>query len=254
MGLDGLLRHRSAALSGILNGIDESVWNPASDPHLPHRFSAADPKPRAMNKRALQERFGLSQSPQRLLLGVISRLSWQKGLDLLLDVLPSLDAQLVVLGSGDAALEEGFRAAASALPGRIGVFIGYDEALAHLIQGGVDALLVPSRFEPCGLTQLCALRYGAVPIVARVGGLNDTIIDANEMAIGAGGATGFQFAPVTAESLALAVNRAAAAWRLPAAWRGIQANGMRADVGWNRPAQRYVELYRSVMAARGASA
>jgi starch synthase len=188
MGLEGLLQTRAAVLSGILNGIDETVWNPATDPLLPARFSPDRLDGRASNKRALQERFGIGQRPDGLLFGVISRLSWQKGLDLLLGSLPRLlaaGADLVLLGSGDAALEDGFLAAASAAPGRIGVKIGYDEGLAHLIQGGTDAILVPSRFEPCGLTQLCALRYGAAPVVSRVGGLNDTVIDANEMALAA---------------------------------------------------------------------
>jgi starch synthase len=254
MGFEGLLQARAAVYSGILNGIDTDVWNPATDVHLPARFSAKSPRRRALNKRALQARFGLAESPETMLFGVISRLSWQKGLDLLLAALPDLvvsDAQLVVLGAGDAQLQNGFVAAASTMPGRVGVFIGYDESLAHLVQGGADALLVPSRFEPCGLTQLCALRYGAVPVVARVGGLNDTVIDANEMALGAGVATGIQFAPVTREGLAGAISRAASLWRDRKAWRRIQANGLAADIGWDRPAARYVEVYRAAAAAQG---
>jgi starch synthase len=172
MGLHGLLQGRSSVLSGILNGIDESVWNPASDPHLAEGFTSDAVERRGANKRKLQQRFALSSHQGALLFGVISRLSWQKGLDLLLSVLPGLlaqNCQLVLLGSGDAQLEEGFRDASVAWTDRVGTLIGYDEALAHLIQGGCDALIVPSRFEPCGLTQLCALRYGAVPVVARVG-------------------------------------------------------------------------------------
>jgi starch synthase len=249
MGLDGLLRARASAVSGILNGIDEDVWNPLTDPHLAERFAAGGIGRRGPNKRALQQRFDLAPGAGTLLFGVISRLSWQKGLDLLLAALPRLlaeNAQLVLLGSGEHWLEQGFRDAAAAAPGRIGVQIGYDEPLAHLIQGGVDALLVPSRFEPCGLTQLGALRYGAVPIVARVGGLNDTIVDANEMALAAGVATGFQFAPVTREGLEHALGRAASIWRRPEAWRRLQMNGMAAEVGWDRPAGRYAELYREL--------
>jgi starch synthase len=249
MGLHGLLQGRSSVLSGILNGVDESVWNPASDPHLAEGFTADAVERRGANKRKLQERFTLSSDEGALLFGVISRLSWQKGLDLLLSVLPGLlaqNCQLVVLGSGDAQLEEGFRDASFAWTERVGTVIGYDEALAHLIQGGCDALIVPSRFEPCGLTQLCALHYGAVPVVARVGGLNDTVIDANEMALAAGVATGFQFAPVTAASLQHAIGRAARLWEDQTAWRRIQRKGMQTDVGWHRPAARYAALYREI--------
>jgi starch synthase len=249
MGLEGLLRRRSAVLSGILNGIDERVWNPAADPHLAARFSSGDTGGRAANKRVLQERFQLPARSDALLFGVVSRLSWQKGLDLLLAVLPRLladDAQLIVLGSGDAELENGLRAAASEAPGRIGLKFGYDEGLAHLIQGGADAILVPSRFEPCGLTQLCAMRYGALPVVARVGGLSDTVIDANEAALTAGVATGFQFAPVTRDALEAALGRALSAWRAPAVWRRLQENGMRMDFGWGRSAKRYAALYREL--------
>jgi starch synthase len=254
MGLDGLLQARAAVYSGILNGIDTDVWNPATDPHLPARFSARSPRRRALNKRALQARFGLAESPGTMLFGVISRLSWQKGLDLLLAALPDIvaqDAQLVVLGAGDQQLQNAFVAAASSMPGRVGVYIGYDESLAHLVQGGADALLVPSRFEPCGLTQLCAQRYGAVPVVARVGGLNDTVIDANEMALAAGVATGLQFSPVTREALAGAISRTAVLWKDRKAWRRMQANGLAAEVGWDRPAARYVEVYKAAATAHG---
>lgn len=253
MGLEGLLRQRAGVLSGILNGIDEDVWNPQADPHLAARFGVGSLAARAANKAALQETFGLAKRPDALLLAVISRLSWQKGLDLLLAVLPRLqseDIQLAVLGSGDADLENGFRAAAAAALGQVGVSIGYNEPLAHLIQGGADAVLVPSRFEPCGLVQLCALRYGAVPVVARVGGLNDTVIDANEMALSAGVATGFHFAPVTREALDATITRALSAWREPVVWRRLQENGMRADVGWARPAKHYAALYRAAAKER----
>jgi starch synthase len=251
MGLDGLLRTRADTLSGILNGIDETVWHPARDPALAARYDLLRLDQRRANKQALQRRFGVRADPQALLCGVISRLSWQKGIDILLEALPRLireRMQLVVLGAGEAALETGFRAAAAAAPDQVGVVVGYDEALAHLIQGGADALLVPSRFEPCGLTQLCALRYGAVPVVARVGGLADTVIDANEMALAVGVATGFQFSPVTTEALETAMGRAEAAFRRPAAWRSLQENGMRSEVGWRRPAQHYADLYRSIAA------
>ncbi len=249
MGFDGLLRARAGVLQGILNGIDEDVWDPAGDAALAATFDAKTPAKRAANKQALQARFGLTVAPSTLLFGVVSRLSWQKGLDLLveaLDDLRGLDAQLALLGSGDRAMEAAFRDAAASYPGRIGCVIGYDEALAHLMQGGIDALLVPSRFEPCGLTQLCALRYGALPVVARVGGLADTVIDANEAAQAAGCATGIQFA---SGMLAPALRRTADLWRMPKTWQGVQKNAMRADVSWRRPASQYARLYRELIAA-----
>jgi starch synthase len=248
MGLDGLLRTRSGIVSGILNGIDETVWDPATDPHLAARFDRAALEARSANKAALQERLGLSPDPGALLFGVVSRLSEQKGLDLLLGELPSLladGAQLALLGAGDRGLEAAFRASMSVYPGQVGCFFGYDEALAHQIQGGSDALLVPSRFEPCGLTQLCAMRYGTVPLVARVGGLADTIIDANEMAVASGVATGIQFSPVTPAAFGGAVARAKTLWRDRDSWKRLQRNGMGTDVGWTQPAKRYAELYRA---------
>ncbi|MEA2690373.1 MAG: starch synthase [Candidatus Eremiobacteraeota bacterium] len=251
MGLDGLLRKRAAVLSGILNGIDVGVWNPASDPYLAATYDAEHIGARAANTAALQARLGLDVDPHALCIGVISRLTEQKGLDLLIDALRhllELGAQLAMLGAGDAALERTFAGAAKAHPGRIGVVIGYDESLAHQIQAGASALLVPSRFEPCGLTQLCALRYGAVPVVARVGGLADTVIDANEMALAAGVATGIQFAPPAREMLEHALSRTAALFADRAAWTRVQANGMRTDVSWRGPAHRYANLYREVIA------
>ena len=250
MSLDGLLRARVDRLTGILNGIDTDVWNPQADPALPAPFSAADPGPRRASKAALQARFGLRQEASTLLIGVVSRLSHQKGLDVLLGSLPVLrahGAQLALLGSGDAALQDGFSDAADSAPGEVGVVLGYDETLAHLLQAGCDAVLVPSRFEPCGLTQLCALRYGALPVVSRVGGLADTVIDANAAALAAGVATGLQFEPVSQQGLATAIGRLAALWGRPA-WAAMQANGMRTDVGWTGPAKLYAALYRGLAA------
>ena len=200
-------------------------------------------------RRRCRQRFGLRRDPAKLLFGVISRLSAQKGIDLLLAALPALlggGGQLVVLGSGEAPLEAGLRAAAAANPHDVGAQIGYDEGLAHLIQGGCDALLMPSLFEPCGLTQLCAMRYGALPVVAHVGGLCDTVIDANEMALAAGIGTGFHFAPVQTEMLEAAILRALSVWRQPDVWRRLQRNAMRTDVSWRRPAARYAALYREL--------
>ncbi|MBV9560970.1 MAG: glycogen synthase GlgA [Bradyrhizobium sp.] len=253
MGFGGLLRERADRLSGILNGIDVAVWDPATDPRIPGNFSAGDLAGRAANKAALQRRLGLEVVPDALLLGVISRLSSQKGLDLLLETIPTVlgqGMQLAVLGSGDRDLQDGYRAAMQAHPGLVGGWIGYDEDLAHLIQAGADALAVPSRFEPCGLTQLCALRYGAVPIVSRVGGLEDTVVDADDAALVGGSATGFKFAPVTTEALAGALRRAAAAFRSKFDWRRIQLAGMATDVSWRRPAAHYAALYRELAGMR----
>lgn len=250
MGLDGLLRARSDVVSGILNGIDDKVWDPATDTHLERTYDRDDLDARTANKAALQKRLSLNPDPDAMLFGVVSRLSEQKGLDLVLAGLSRLladGAQLALLGSGDMALESSFRTASIAHHGQVGCFFGYDEGLAHLIQGGSDALLVPSRFEPCGLTQLCAMRYGSVPIVSRVGGLADTVIDANEMAIAAGVATGLQFGPVLLSPFMDAIDRTKALWRDRQAWRRLQGNGMRADVSWRRPAKQYTDLYRSCL-------
>ena len=249
MGLDGLLRARAGALSGILNGIDTSVWNPETDRRIGMPFSADTLVKRAANKADLQRRFGLPLAPDKLLLGVISRLSWQKGLDLILENLPLIlsdDMQLILLGTGDQELEAAFTAASKSYSDQIGVVIGYDEGMAHLIQAGTDALLVPSRFEPCGLTQLCALHYGAIPIVSRVGGLSDTVVDANEMALVGNSATGIQFGPVTSKNLAGAIRRAKTLFHNKTAWQMMQKNGMTIDVSWRNPARRYADLYREI--------
>jgi starch synthase len=251
MGLGGLLRDRANVLSGILNGLDDEVWNPAKDPFLAAPFSRTQMAPRSENKAALQLRLGLAPESPGPLFGTVSRLTWHKGSDLLLAALPVLlgeGAQFALLGSGESGLEAGFRAAAASNPGRIGCHIGYEESLAHLLQGGVDALLVPSRSEPCGLTQLCALRYGALPVVARVGGFADTVIDANAMAVAQGQGTGIQFAPVTTAMLEGAIRRTAALFREPKLWRQLQANGMATDVSWCEPARRYARLFRELAA------
>jgi starch synthase len=251
MGLDGLLRARAHALHGILNGIDEAVWNPATDPMIAMRYSDALLPHRAANKSIVQERFGLVASPTTLLFGIIGRLTTQKGQDLVLDALEALlglGAQLAVLGSGDSDLERRFAAAAARHAGRVGCVIGYDEGLAHQMQAGIDALLVPSRFEPGGLTQLCALRYGALPVVARVAGLADSVIDANEAALAAGTGTGIQFTPPTSEMLQTALERTEQLWRQPALWRRLQHNAMRCDVSWRRSAAHYAALYRELLA------
>lgn len=250
-GLDGLLRHRAAVLDGILNGIDHEEWNPESDRHLPEMYGAHSLAKKAANKAALQESLGLAAEPRAPLFAVISRLTQQKGLDLLLAALPTLrasGAQLAVLGSGDAELVAGFTTAAKTAPEQVAFRSGWDEALSHRFQGGADFLVVPSRFEPCGLTQLCGLRYGTIPVVARVGGLADTIIDANEAALADGVATGFQFAPQSIDALQQALLRAAALYTQRDAWSQMQARAMSRDFGWERSAQRYATLYEGLLA------
>jgi phosphoglucomutase len=252
MGFDGVLRERAGALTGITNGIDVEAWNPARDPQIAAPYDVRRLKAKAVNKRAVQSRFALKAQADAPLFCVVSRLTEQKGLDLLLGALPVLLAgggQLALLGSGDAALEAGFRVAGRAHAGRVGVVIGYDEPLSHLMQAGADAIIVPSRFEPCGLTQLYGLRYGTLPIVARVGGLADTVIDANEAALADGVATGFQFAPVTAEALGFALERAFALYRDPGRWRAMQRRAMTRKVDWSAPAEAYDRLYRHLLAA-----
>jgi starch synthase len=253
MGLDGLLRHRSGVLSGILNGIDDTVWNPAADTLIPARYTRDKLAGRTVNKAALQRRMGLDETADALLVGVISRLTSQKGLDMLADQVGRFAAngmQLALLGSGDPVLEHAFAAAAASHRGSVGCVTGYDEPLAHLIEAGSDALLVPSRFEPCGLTQLYALRYGSIPVVSRVGGLADSVVDANEAALAAGVATGIQFWPTTPEALEAALARLLALWRNKPTLRRMQRNGMAADVSWRNSANRYIALFQSLLADR----
>ena len=250
MGLDGLLRARRGVLSGILNGIDGAVWDPAHDDHIPVTYSVNRLRRRTRNKAALQQRMELDPDPGALLCGVVSRITGQKGLDLLLQALPGLlarGAQVVMLGTGDTLLQSGFATVAQANPGRVAVYLGFDEGLAHAIQAGADALLMPSRFEPCGLTQLCALRYGAIPLVARVGGLSDTVVDANDAGLAAGVATGIQFTPVDQAGLDRALDRLVRLWADPKVWAQVQRNGMRSEVGWTAPARAYAALYREVI-------
>lgn len=251
-GLEGLLRRRRADLSGILNGLDTEVWNPANDPSLPQPYDADDLEGKAAAKLALQQAMGLAPDPQAMLFAVISRLTGQKGLDLVLQALPLIRArggQLALLGTGEPALERGFRAAALADPKSIACRIGYDEGLAHLIQGGSDAILIPSRFEPCGLTQLAGLRYGTLPIVTRVGGLGDTVIDANEAALADGVATGIVVPIASQPSLELALERGFDLWRQQTAWRAIRRRAMTRPVGWDVSARHYRALYDDLLAA-----
>jgi starch synthase len=254
MGLDGLLRGRGGRVSGILNGLDTTDFDPRQDKHLAANFDAKRLTKRAANKAALQKRLGLAESAEAPLFGFVGRLAWQKGVDVLLGAVPTLlseGAQLAILGTGEWGLEEGCRGAAAAHPDRVAAHIGFDEGLARLIYAGCDVILVPSRFEPCGLAQLAALRYGALPLVAHVGGLVDSVIDANEMALAEGIGNGFHFSPVTQEMLAATVLRVMRVWRDPKLWRKLQGNALRCDVSWSRSAARYADLYREMMADAG---
>lgn len=249
MGLDGLLRERQADLHGILNGIDLDIWTPEEDDALIATYSGRALKGKAQNRAEVEARFGLTEGDGPLFC-VVSRLTSQKGLDMLLECLPGLVAQggkLALLGSGDPGLERAFIDASNRYKGSVGTIIGYDEALSHLLQGGSDAILIPSRFEPCGLTQLYGLRYGTLPVVARTGGLADTVIDANEAALLADCATGFQFAPVDATMLGHAISRACALFKQPKVWTAMMRRAMRHPVGWDLSAATYLDIYRAAL-------
>lgn len=246
MGLDGVLQARASVLSGVLNGIDIEAWNPADDTALAEPYEAKTLKRKAANRTALSERLGLNTDSSGPLFCVVSRLTNQKGLDALLDAVPHLverGAQLAVLGTGQPELEQGFRDAAQAHPGQVATHIGYDEALSHLFQAGSDTILIPSRFEPCGLTQLYGLRYGTLPVVARTGGLADTVIDANVAAILAKAATGFVFTDVSAFGIAQVIDRVVDAYGDPKLWQSLQRAAMRHPVSWDNSAQAYCDLY-----------
>ena len=252
MGLDGLLRARGGVLTGILNGVDTAVWNPATDESLAAPYTAPQLRRRMQNKRAVEERFSLIPGDGPIFC-VVSRLTWQKGIDILaasIDALAGRGARFAILGSGDAALEGLLRAAAARHRGRVSLVTGHDEPLSHLLQGGADAIVMPSRFEPCGLTQFYGLRYGCVPVVARVGGLADSIIDANDAAISAGVATGLQFQPVDAIGLEAALTRAVGFYADPPAWQAMQKRGMKSDVSWAKSSRHYAALYAGLAEGR----
>jgi starch synthase len=249
MGFEGLITTRRDRLFGIVNGIDTAVWNPATDANLSSPYDARTLHQRKANKRAIEIAFGLAEGGGPIFC-VVSRLTTQKGMDVLAavaDDLVKMGGRLALLGSGDAKLEAQFKAAAVRHAGKIGVKIGYDEVLSHRLQGGADAILIPSRFEPCGLTQLYGLRYGCVPVAARTGGLSDTIVDANEAALSMGAATGFLFDGVTPQGLARALRKAISVYADRKAWRSLQEQGMKADFSWTRSGANYADLYRRLV-------
>lgn len=254
-GLEGLLASRAATLTGILNGVDYAHWSPESDGHLPAPFSADDLSGKRQARIALLERLGLTHRNDAFVMGVVSRLIAQKGIDWLIDSIPWLvehGVTLVVLGAGDRDLERRLSNDAHCYAEHVRFIRGYDEALSHLIQAGVDSMAIPSRFEPCGLTQLYALRYGSPPIVRRTGGLADTIVDASPEARRSGTATGFVFERADGEGLREATYRALVAHRDRATWERIQRTGMAQDFGWEPAARAYHALYRRLLDGRHA--
>jgi len=255
-GLDGLLSYRrdrrGGDLVGILNGIDTAEWSPATDRSIAAPYSARSLALKQLSRAALGERLGLDLDADAPVLGIISRITLQKGVDLLIEAAPTLvarGARLAVLGSGDAGMEAAWRDLAAAHRGRIAVRIGFDESLAHLIEAGADMFLMPSRFEPCGLNQMYSLAYGTPPVVRATGGLADTVVDCTPATLANGTANGFSFVPATTHALLATVERAIEAWRAPEAWRSLQRNGMARDWGWDAPARQYADLYRSCLPA-----
>ena len=246
-----MLRHRSDRLSGILNGIDETTWNPGTDKLLARKFNRQRLGDKYKNKQALQQRFGLPASKNIMLLAVVSRLAEQKGIDLLLSVLPELmqrPVQLIVLGSGDKSYETRLQEAPDQWPYQLGIHIGYDENLAHLMEGGADIFLMPSRFEPCGLNQLYSQRYGTLPVVTPVGGLYDTVVDASLDNLKNGTATGFVMPDISDDALISTIDRAITIYRKPAEWRQVMLNAMGQNFSWAKSAESYDLLYQQALA------
>ncbi|MEO8280537.1 MAG: glycogen synthase GlgA [Ideonella sp.] len=252
-GLHGVIQGRAGTVSGILNGVDGQVWNPATDAALFQRYDASDLSGKLACKRALQQQMGLAARDDALLIAVVSRLSAQKGLDLLLEALPSMlgrGVQLVLQGTGEPGLESAFLSAAAAHPRQVAVRIGYDEQSAHTLMGAADAVMVPSRFEPCGLTQLYGLRYGSLPIVRRVGGLADTVVDLGDGAAEDSCSTGFSFELATPGALDEAVRRAEQLFADPLHWKRMVQRAMAQDFSWREAAAKYGALYQRVVERR----
>jgi starch synthase len=248
-GMDGVLRARGSNFSGILNGIDDAQWDPATDPHLPQTYRAIDISGKRVCKAALQHELGLPANPDTPLIGFVSRLTQQKMADVILAALPWIaeqEAQIAIVGEGDPALEAAFTKAQIRYGESVAVNVGYDEPLAHRLQAGCDILLAPARFEPCGLTQLYALRYGTLPVVRRTGGLADTVVDATADTIGDRTATGFVFEDAGMPGLVSAIGRAMAFYREPLTWRRLQLHAMVQDFSWDASAAQYASLYNEV--------
>lgn len=249
-GLQGLLATRSNQLSGIVNGIDTREWDPATDPHLEQHYNRQKLSGKAANKSALQQRMDLTVDANIPLFGMVSRLSYQKGTDLLIQIAPQLvkiPAQLVVLGSDQAQLEHLLVMLAHSHPGSIAVRIGYNETLSHLIEAGADCFLMPSRFEPCGLNQMYSQHYGTPPIVHATGGLVDTVVDCTPEMLADNSASGFLFDTISADSLLHTIQRAAATYHDKKTWQRLQKNGMAKDFSWQTSASAYLKIYRSLL-------
>jgi starch synthase len=249
-GMEGLLQHRAGRLSGIINGIDTHTWNPGTDVLLAHKYNKQHVDDKQENKRALQKRYRLPEKQEVLLLAVISRLVEQKGIDMLLAVLPDLvkrPVQLVVLGSGHKHFEKALRAASQKYSEKLSVHIGYDETLSHQIEGGADVFLMPSRFEPCGLNQMYSQRYGTIPVVSPVGGLFDTVVDASTENLQAQTATGFVMQQVNEQALLFAIDRAISLYQQPEQWRSLVKTAMQQDFSWEKSATAYELLYEQAL-------
>jgi starch synthase len=250
-GLDGVLRKRRAQLHGILNGVDDAVWDPVADPLVQPGFSASDLAGKALAKARLQHRMGLDTAPDALVFTVVSRLTEQKGLHLLpavVDELVSHGGQLAVLGAGDAGIESALRQAQTRHPGQVALHVGYDEPLAHTLVAGADVIVVPSRFEPCGLTQLYGLRYGTLPLVRAVGGLADTVVDCSLENMDDGSASGFVFHNFDVPGIQAALRRAFALRRRPADWQAVQRHAMDLRFDWGSAAAAYLRVYQLALA------
>ena len=248
LGMEGLLKHRRASLHGILNGVDYSLWDPAMDSHVPFNYSPRKMEGKRRCKESLIREMGLDPSViKKPLLGMISRLDNQKGFDLLvqmLDEILELDVGLTILGSGDELIQKAIQEAAIRHQGHVGFEIGFDEPLAHRIMAGVDIFLIPSRYEPCGLTQMYALKYGTVPVVRATGGLDDTVVQFDPLTKEG---NGFKFGPYKPAAFVAAIHQAVNLFQDSRTWKRLMANGMKADFSWDKSARRYLEIYRSVV-------
>jgi starch synthase len=248
-GMQGLLATHSDHLTGILNGIDTDEWNPANDPHLASHYSSTNMSGKAADKEALQGRMGLEVEPDMPLLGVVSRFTHQKGLDLLLEIAPlltELPVQLAMLGTGDVLMQKTARDLAHRYPGKIGMVVGFSEALSHQIEAGADMFVMPSRFEPCGLNQLYSQRYGTPPIVHATGGLVDSVVDCTAATLLDGTASGFMFGGMSAENLYSAIQRAVALYRDKSKWEALRRNCMAKNFSWQNSAEAYRAVYLKV--------
>ena len=245
-GLEGLLSHRNDVLTGIINGIDADQWNPKTDPNISEHYDISTLNKKRLNKTALQNKLSLPVDNNIPVFALISRLVEQKGIDLLLECLPemlTLPLQFVLLGSGEKRFEQQLSLFAETYPDKIAITIGYDEALAHLLEAGADIFLMPSRFEPCGLNQLYSQRYGTVPIVRKTGGLADTVVDALPETLSNNTATGFVFNEATSGTLMETIKRALIVYSQPETWKQLQTSGMQKDYSWIKSAKEYMALY-----------